>query len=90
MKDRLEELRTEGLQALGEASSLSMLKAREVELLGRKGALTTLLKGVGALAPEDRVPPRRAPAVVAGICAGRPAHPERRMTPESTREWTLP
>ena len=54
MKDRLEELRTEGLQALGEASSLSMLKAREVELLGRKGALTTLLKGVGVLAPEDR------------------------------------
>ena len=54
MKDRLEELRTEGLQALGAASSLSSLKACEVQLLGKKGALTTLLKGVGALPPEER------------------------------------
>ena len=54
MRDRLEQLRQEGLAALTAASDEAAVRDLEVRLLGRNGALTALLKTVGALPPEER------------------------------------
>ncbi len=54
MRDRLEQLREEGLAAIAAAADESTLREAEVRLLGRQGALTALLKTVGSLPPEER------------------------------------
>jgi len=54
MRDRLEQLRQEGLAALTAASDEAAVRDLEVRLLGRNGELTALLKTVGALPPEER------------------------------------
>jgi phenylalanyl-tRNA synthetase alpha chain len=46
---------TEGLlQTVAKAPDLKALEALRVEALGKKGALTQLLKGLGKLSPEER------------------------------------
>ena len=54
MRDRLEQLRQEGLAALTAASDEAAVRDLEVRLLGRSGQLTALLKAVGALPPAER------------------------------------
>jgi phenylalanyl-tRNA synthetase alpha chain len=54
MKDRLEELRREALAAAQDAACASTLQEVEVSFLGKKGRLTQILKGLGALSPEER------------------------------------
>jgi len=54
MRDRLEELRGEGLRKVEEAQSEADLRAVEVGLLGRKGAITDALKALGGLPHEER------------------------------------
>ncbi|MFQ5747871.1 MAG: phenylalanine--tRNA ligase subunit alpha, partial [Planctomycetota bacterium] len=53
MRDRLEKLRSEGARAIAQADPEG-LRAAEIRLLGRKGELTALLKGVGSLDPAER------------------------------------
>jgi phenylalanyl-tRNA synthetase alpha chain len=54
MRDRLEALRRDGIAAVSEASSADALQEVEVRLLGRNGALTAQLKGLGKLSAEER------------------------------------
>jgi phenylalanyl-tRNA synthetase alpha chain len=54
MPDKVEELKDEALGALRKASSLDELADWRVKYLGRKGAVTSLLRGVGELPPEER------------------------------------
>ncbi len=54
MRERLEQLRREGLTALSDANSEQELRELEVRYLGRSGALTEVLKGLGQLDAEER------------------------------------
>jgi phenylalanyl-tRNA synthetase alpha chain len=51
---RLAELEDEGRRAIGEAGSPDELESLRVELLGRKGKLTAILRELGRLTPEER------------------------------------
>lgn len=51
---QLEILRDETLAAIESASDLEALEHLQVEILGKKGRLTTILRGIGALPPDDR------------------------------------
>lgn len=50
----LEALRAGTLEAIEAAPSTERLESLEVDVLGKKGALTATLRGIGALAPDDR------------------------------------
>jgi phenylalanyl-tRNA synthetase alpha chain len=50
----LEDLRAEALGQAAAAPDSAALEALEVELLGKKGRLTGVLRGIGALPAEDR------------------------------------
>ncbi len=50
----LESLRDEALAAIAGAADVPALEAIELDVLGRKGRLTTMLRGIGGLPPEDR------------------------------------
>ena len=50
----LESLRGEAIEAARGAGSSEALAEREVEYLGKKGKLTAVLRGIGALPAEDR------------------------------------
>jgi len=54
MRDRLEALRRDGLAAVSESQDLDTLHGVESRLLGRGGALTAELKGLGKLSPDER------------------------------------
>ncbi|MDX8390939.1 MAG: phenylalanine--tRNA ligase subunit alpha [Mariprofundaceae bacterium] len=54
LKTRLEELQQEALSAFSAASDMNTLTSLKVHYLGKKGALTSILKGVGKLAHEER------------------------------------
>ncbi len=54
MPDKVEELKEEALGALQKTSRLDELADWRVQYLGRKGAVTSLLRGVGELPPEER------------------------------------
>ncbi len=54
MKDQLEAIRAAAREALADCSAKADLEALRVRFLGKKGELTALLRGMGALAPEDR------------------------------------
>lgn len=54
MKDRLDEIREQGLAALREAASSDLLEHLRQQYLGKKGLLTEVLKGLGKLSPEER------------------------------------
>lgn len=54
MRERLEELRGEGLAAVESASTEADLREIEVGLLGRKGEITAALKSLGKLPPDER------------------------------------
>lgn len=54
MKEKLEQLATSLIDELAGIKDLKGLEAFEVEKLGRKSEFNALLKGLGALSPEDR------------------------------------
>jgi phenylalanyl-tRNA synthetase alpha chain len=50
----LETLAAESTAALGAAADLAAVETIEVDMLGKKGRLTSVLRGIGALPAEDR------------------------------------
>ena len=54
MEKQIAELQQTALTAIAESAQLSALQELRVQYLGKKGALTALLRGMGALSPEDR------------------------------------
>lgn len=54
MREQLEQLKTEALQSIKTASGIESLQEIRVRLLGRKGELTSLMKGLGALSADER------------------------------------
>src|SRR5438093_8532295 len=54
MPDDLEQLESEAATAIDGTASLADLQAVEVRYLGSKGAITSLMRGIGALPPAER------------------------------------
>ncbi|MBQ4075128.1 MAG: phenylalanine--tRNA ligase subunit alpha [Clostridia bacterium] len=54
MRENLQQIGEEVKQELLNVSSLQALDALKVKVLGKKGSLTALLRGMGQLSPEDR------------------------------------
>ncbi len=54
MEDRLQGLLTESREVIGKAASLDEIETLRVNILGRKGTLTALLKGLSGLSPEQK------------------------------------
>lgn len=54
MREQLQKILQEALDALKEIKSTPELEALRVRLLGKKGELTGLLRGMGKLSPEER------------------------------------
>lgn len=54
MRERIAELRRRALQEIGEAKDAAELETSRVRLLGRKGQVTELLRGLGSAPPEER------------------------------------
>ena len=54
MKDRLNSIATETLVKIDQAQDFQALEKIRVEVLGKKGALTEILKGMGKLSKEER------------------------------------
>ncbi len=54
MKEQLEKIKSEALAKLGAADKLEKLNDIRVAYLGKKGELTTVLKSMKDVAPEDR------------------------------------
>jgi phenylalanyl-tRNA synthetase alpha chain len=54
MREQLEQLRDDALKAIASAVTEEQLQGIRIRLLGRKGGLTALMKGLGALSPEER------------------------------------
>jgi phenylalanyl-tRNA synthetase alpha chain len=54
MKQQLQEIQKQALASLSEISNVRDLEALKVEYLGKKGKLTQILKGMGALSAEER------------------------------------
>ncbi len=54
MKDRLQELENDALAAISSAESAATLQDIRVAYLGKKGAVTDIMKGMRDLTPEER------------------------------------
>jgi phenylalanyl-tRNA synthetase alpha chain len=54
MLERIEEIRGEAAAAIGAAESSAALEELRVRYLGRKAELTTILRGIAELPPEER------------------------------------
>lgn len=55
LQEQLDALEAEGRDAIGAADSPAALEAARIRLLGRKeGRLTAIMRGLGALSPEER------------------------------------
>lgn len=54
MKEKLQELQQEAMRAIGQADTDSALDQVRHQYLGKKGALTLVLKTLGQLGPEER------------------------------------
>ena len=54
MKEQLEQIRIQALAALDAAETPAALEELRVNLLGKKGELTAVLKQMGKLSPEER------------------------------------
>ncbi len=54
MKEKLEAIRAEALKKMNEVENLDALNEIRVSVLGKKGKLTEVLKGMKEVAPEDR------------------------------------
>ena len=54
MKEQIEEMKTKALNAINKAENEKQLEEVRVTYLGKKGELTAILRGMGALSPEER------------------------------------
>ena len=54
MKERLEAIREQAIAKIKDAKDISVLNDVRVEILGKKGQLTSVLKSMKDVAPEDR------------------------------------
>jgi phenylalanyl-tRNA synthetase alpha chain len=54
MREKLEQMKDEALRSIEQASGETALQDIRVRFLGRKGELTGLMKGLGALSAEER------------------------------------
>ena len=54
MISKLEQIRTEAVKRLGEITEKKELEELRVSQLGKKGAITAILKQMGSLSPEER------------------------------------
>ncbi len=54
MKEQLEAIRTQALEAVAAAAASAELESVRVRYLGKKGELTAVLKQMGKLSPEER------------------------------------
>lgn len=54
MKEKLKELQELALQQIDVATNSSQLEEVRVKFLGKKGELTTILRGMGSVSPEER------------------------------------
>ncbi len=54
MREQLEQLRNGAVQAIAAATTVEQLQEIRITLLGRKGELTALMKGLGSLSAEER------------------------------------
>jgi phenylalanyl-tRNA synthetase alpha chain len=54
MRDELAQLRRQFAQEMERADSVAQLQQLRVQYLGKKGALTQILRGMGQLSPEER------------------------------------
>ena len=52
MQEELKRIKDAALDAMEQASSLESLNELKVKVLGKKGELTTILKGMGKLSAE--------------------------------------
>ncbi len=54
MKEKLNQIKEEALASIAAAASADELENLRVAVLGKKGSLTAVLRGMGALTPEER------------------------------------
>lgn len=54
MKEEIEKMKQDSLQEIAQTKDLKSLMEIKVKYLGKKGELTALLRGMGALTPEER------------------------------------
>ena len=54
MENKLREIRERVMNELSEANATARLEQIRVSVLGKKGELTGLLRGMGKLPPEER------------------------------------
>ncbi|MBD5454486.1 MAG: phenylalanine--tRNA ligase subunit alpha, partial [Lachnospiraceae bacterium] len=54
MKEKLEQLKAEALRQIEASDALEKLNDVRVSFLGKKGELTSVLKGMKDVAPEER------------------------------------
>jgi len=54
MKEQLDTIRAQALEALAQAGDLGALEQVRVTYLGRKGAITEIMRGLGKMPPEER------------------------------------
>ena len=54
MREKLEAIRKEALEALKKAEKPEEIEAFRVGFLGKKGSLTAVLRSMGSLSPEER------------------------------------
>ena len=54
MKEKIEEIKKQSIKEIENCTTQKELNELKVKYLGKKGELTTVLRGMGALAPEER------------------------------------
>ena len=54
MKEKIEQIKKESLENIKKAKDMKELNDLKVKYLGKKGELTTILRGMGNLSPEER------------------------------------
>ena len=53
MKEKLSQIKNLAIEKLNKTSDLKVLEEIRVEILGKKGELTSILKGMGSLSSEE-------------------------------------
>ena len=54
MKEQIEQIKVNALKEIEQAKDLKELNEANVKYLGKKGELTAVLRGMGALSAEER------------------------------------
>ena len=55
MKEKLQSIKEQALEKIAQATDTGMLNEIKVNILGKKGELTQVLKSMKDVAPEDRL-----------------------------------